>query len=469
MRIETTRKTKPKVSLRSKENHINTWIKSPAATWTGNDDKADEGIIVSDDKIIELVNGEPLARVDAILDANDCVLLPGLINCHHHFYQTLTRAFPAALNLELFDWLVNLYPVWSNLDEAAIRASTTTAICELLLSGCTTTSDHHYVFSDRTHRAIDVQAEIAQSLGIRAVLTRGSMSLGHSAGGLPPDSVVQTPDKILSDSERLIDTWHDPAEGAMLRIALAPCSPFSVTRELMRDSAILAREKSVLLHTHLGETEDENEFCVQQFGQRPVDYLASLDWLAEDVWLAHGIHFTDTEIERLGQAGVGISHCPTSNMLLASGTCPVPALRAAGAPVGLGVDGSASNDASNMMQEVRQAFLIQRLQHGAAAFSHRDALALATTGGARVFRRSDIGELKVGAQADLALFSLDELRFSGAGDKIAALVLCGAHKARDVMVAGHWKVRDGELQGVDPGKVRSDQIKAAKSLAEAVR
>lgn len=447
---------------------MRTWIKDPVAVWTGNASKASRGIVVEGTEIVELVDQEPAGGVDTVIDASGQVLLPGLINCHHHFYQTLTRAFPEALDKELFEWLVSLYPVWANLSEDAIRASTTTALCELMLSGCTTTTDHHYVFSDTTGDAIDIQAEVAGALGIRTILTRGSMSLGKSSGGLPPDKVVQSADDILKDSERLIHRFHDPSPDAMLQIALAPCSPFSVTTELMRDSAILARENGVMLHTHLAETLDENEFCLEMFGKRPVDYLEEVNWLAEDVWLAHGIHFNESEIQRLGQAGVGISHCPSSNMILASGTCPVPALRDAGASVGLGVDGSASNDGSNMIQELRQAFLIQRLTHGASQFSHEDALQLATRGGASLFKRKLIGELAPGKLADLAMFDLNELRFSGAGDPIAAVVLCGAHQASAVMVNGEWKVRDGELVDIDLDEVRANHQSAAHSLWSAV-
>ncbi len=445
---------------------ISTWIKDPLAVWTANDAPAPHGVVVENDRIIELVTeAQPASKVDHVVDASDCVLLPGLINCHHHFYQTLTRAFPTALNKELFDWLGSLYPVWAGLDETAIEVSTRLAAAELLLSGCTTTTDHHYVFSDTTGDAIDIQAETVQSLGIRAVLTRGSMSLGQSAGGLPPDRVVQREDAILKDSERLISRFHDAAEGAMLQIALAPCSPFSVTGELMKQSAALAREKKVLLHTHLAETLDENEFCLAQFGARPVDYLEQLDWIDNDVWLAHGIHFNDDEIARLGKAGVAISHCPSSNMLLASGICPVMDLKSAGAAVGLGVDGSASNDGSNMIQEVRQAFLIQRLRYGSAGFTHEDALHLATTGGAKLLHRDDLGEIAVGKQADLALFKLDEPRFSGAGDPIAALVLCGAHQAEAVMVAGQWKVQGGELLGEELPALLHRHRQSAEHLA----
>ena len=443
---------------------MKTWIKNPAATWTGNQTSAENGIIIEGNVITELVNGEPESPVDEIYDAEKCVLLPGLVNCHHHFYQTLTRALPGALNKELFDWLVSLYPIWANLDEEAIRTATTTAVCELLLSGCTTTTDHHYVFSDQTTNAIDIQAEVTERLGIRAILTRGSMSLGKSDGGLPPDQVVQNADDILKDSERLIKRFHQSDEGAMLQIALAPCSPFSVTTELMRDSAILAREQGVLLHTHLAETMDENDFCIEKFGVRPVDYLEQVGWLANDVWLAHGIHFKTQEINRLGSAGVAISHCPSSNMILASGISPVKELIKAGCPVGIGVDGSASNDASNLIQELRQAFLIQRLKYGSANVSHEDALRLGTTGGAALFHRQDIGEIAVGKQADVALFNLEELRFTGAGDPIAALVLCGAHRAEAVMVAGKWRVKEHQLVDINLAQVMNDQKKAAVKL-----
>ena len=443
---------------------MKTWIKNPAATWTGNQTSAENGIIIEGNVITELVNGEPESPVDEIYDAKKCVLLPGLVNCHHHFYQTLTRALPGALNKELFDWLVSLYPIWANLDEEAIRTATTTAVCELLLSGCTTTTDHHYVFSDQTTNAIDIQAEVTERLGIRAILTRGSMSLGKSDGGLPPDQVVQNADDILKDSERLIKRFHQSDEGAMLQIALAPCSPFSVTTELMRDSAILAREQGVLLHTHLAETMDENDFCIEKFGVRPVDYLEQVGWLANDVWLAHGIHFNTQEINRLGSAGVAISHCPSSNMILASGISPVKELIKAGCPVGIGVDGSASNDASNLIQELRQAFLIQRLKYGSANVSHEDALRLGTTGGAALFHRQDIGEIAVGKQADVALFNLEELRFTGAGDPIAALVLCGAHRAEAVMVAGKWRVKEHQLVDINLAQVMNDQKEAAVKL-----
>ena len=441
-----------------------TWIKDPAVSWTGNKKRASRGVLVSQGRILELVDEFPRVEFDEIFDASGLVLIPGLINCHHHFYQTLTRALPAALNKELFPWLASLYPVWSKLTEGSVRASTRTAVCELLLSGCTTTVDHHYVFSKALSRAIDVQAEEIKSLGIRAILTRGSMSLSEENGGLPPSNIVQAEDIILKDSERLIDQWHEHSEGAMLQIALAPCSPFSVTEELMSSSAQLARDKKVLLHTHLAETSDENSFCENLYGCRPLDYLEKLGWLSNNVWLAHGIHFLPEEIQRLGRTKTGICHCPSSNMTLASGFCPVEELRAAGSPVGLGVDGSSSNDSSNLIQELRQAYLLQRLRLGAEQFSHIDALELATTEGARLLNRDDIGEIREGGCADLALFGTDELRFAGAHDPLAALVLSGAHRAQAVMVDGEWKVRNGELVDVDLEEILKSQRKAALAL-----
>ena len=447
---------------------MRTWIKNPLAIWTGTDADAANGIVIDGSSISELVAAgcQPSEKPDREFDASDLVIIPGLINCHHHFYQTLTRAFPGALNKELFSWLLSLYPVWAGLAEESIALSTELALAELMLSGCSTASDHHYLFTDQIPNAIDIQIEAVKKMGARAVLTRGSMSLSEKDGGLPPDRVVQSEDVILAESERLIKTYHDSAAGAYIQIALAPCSPFSVTPELMRESAVLARKHGVLLHTHLGETEDENEYCVEKLGKRPLDLLDEIGWLADDVWLAHGVRFNDEEIVRLGKAGTGISHCPSSNMLLASGVCRVNELEAAGAPVGLGVDGSASNDSSNMMQEVRQAFLLQRIRYGAAGVSHEDALRWGTAGGAQVLHRPDLGTLEPGKAADMAMFDLEELRFSGSGDPVAALVLCGAHKVHHMMIGGEWRVRNGELIGVDVPRLRARHQELANQLAE---
>ena len=448
-----------------------TWIRRPSAVFTANDLDAAGGIVVRGDRIVELVGGgkEPLAPVDEVFDASGLVLLPGLVNGHHHFYQTLTRACPPALNKPLFAWLKALYPVWANLTEEAVAVSTRLALAELMLSGCTTASDHHYLFSTTLARAIDVQAEAARELGARVVLTRGSMSLSADDGGLPPRSVTEPESTILAESERLIRRYHDAAPHAMCQIALAPCSPFSVTRELMRETARIARVHGVRLHTHLGETRDESDFCEAKFGMRPLDYLEDVDWLADDVWLAHGIHFTREEIERLGAAGTGVCHCPSSNMVLASGICPVHDLLSAGARVGLGVDGSASNDSSNLMQEVRQALLIGRLRYGAGPVTHQSVLRLATRGSADLLGRPELGELRPGSAADIALFGLDELRFSGHGDPLAALVLCGASRVSDLMIAGVWRVRRGELLGIDPEALRHEHRRIAESLAGNIR
>ena len=451
-------------------HHNTLWIKNPLACWTGNALDASNGLVIQGHKIIELVPAghTPHTAYDQTFDAANHVLLPGLINCHHHFYQTLTRALPAALNRELFPWLQALYPVWANLDDEAIYASTQLALAELLLSGCTTAADHHYVFSSIMPHAIDAQVAAAKTIGNRVTLTRGSMSLGQSKGGLPPDSVVESDATIVRESERLIRQYHNPAEDAFCQIALAPCSPFSVTQELMRETATLAQQHNVLLHTHLGETQDENQFCLDRFGMRPVDYLEDSGWLSNRVWLAHGIHFNDDEISRLGHACVGVCHCPSSNMLLASGICRTRDLTRAGAAVGLGVDGSASNDGSNMIQEVRQAMLLQKLHYGSANFTHEHALHLATSGSAALLHRPELGSLDIGKQADLALFSLNEARFSGHGDPIGALVLCGAHKADYVMVGGEWKVKAGQLVNTDLAEIMHRHGVAARKLQKAV-
>ena len=444
------------------------WIKSPMAIFAEN---AEEGIVVQGEKILELdARGQkPKNQIDEFYDAGDSVLLPGLINTHHHFYQTLTRAYPEALNKELFPWLKSLYKVWANIQPEMIAVSTELALSELLLSGCTTASDHHYLFPSQLENAIDIQVEEAKKLGIRVVLTRGSMSLGEDDGGLPPQSVVQTKEQILSDSERLITTYHDSSEGSMTQIALAPCSPFSVTTDLMIETAELAEQHNVRLHTHLAETIDEENFCLEKFGLRTVDYLESVGWLSNRTWLAHGIHFNKEEIQKLGQAGVGICHCPTSNMMLASGICHSLELEDAGSTIGLGVDGSASNDGSNMIAELRQAMYLQRLRYGASKITHQKAYNWATKGSAALLGRSDIGEIAVGKQADIALFKLDEMRFSGSHDSLAALLLCGAQKADRVMIAGNWKVVDGRIVGQDASELTSRHSNAAKLLRQLSR
>ena len=448
------------------------WIKNPLAIFTGteqeNNTSAAGGLVIEGQTIVELLKaGEhPSAAVDEVIDGKEHVVLPGLINAHHHFYQTLTRAYPTALDKELFNWLTSLYPVWAELEPEMHALSTELALVELMLSGCTTASDHHYLVPTGMENAIDIQVDVAKKLGVRAVLTRGSMSLGVEQGGLPPQHTVQTEQVILDDSERLIKNYHQRGAGAMTQIALAPCSPFSVTTELMRATADLADAHQVMLHTHLCETIDEEQFCLDRFGLRPVDYLQEVNWLHDRTWLAHGIHFNPEEIQRLGAAGVGISHCPTSNMMLASGICHVNELEAAGAKVGIGVDGSASNDGSNMIAEVRQAMYLQRLRYGSANVSHFDALRWATKGSAACLGRQDIGTIAVGQQADLAMFKLDDIRFSGSHDPLAALILCGAQQVDKLMVAGQWKVSAGSMLDVDIEQLMANHRQAAMRIAK---
>ncbi len=439
------------------------WIKNPLAVFAT---AGEGGIVVRDGKITEVLKtgALPVGTVDVTFDASQHVVLPGLINTHHHFYQSLTRAFGPALNKELFDWLKALYPVWAKLTPEMVSVATELALAELVLSGCTTSTDHHYVFPDGLESGIDLQVAAARKIGMRAVLTRGSMDLSVEDGGLPPKSVVQDLDTILSDSERLIAAYHDPRPGALIQIALAPCSPFSVTKEVMIATADLARQKNVLLHTHLAETEDENVFCENLFGVRPLDYLEDCGWLEDRTWLAHGIHFNKHEMDRMAAAGVSVSSCPHSNMTLASGICPVCEMDQKGIAVGLGVDGSASNDASNMIEEVRTAFMAQRLKYGSAQVSHLDAIRWATEGSARCLNRTDIGTIKVGKQADLALFKLDELRHSGGHDPLATLVLCGASRADYVMVGGNWRVEKGHIVNYDTDDLMRRHGAAAKEL-----
>lgn len=435
------------------------WLRDPRAVHLGagiDPRNAARGIVVDRESgtIVELIpaGGEPaggIESIDEIFDAQDLVITPGLINIHHHFYQTLTRAWAPVADLPLFGWLVNLYPVWARLTPKALELATTVAMAELLESGCTTAADHHYLFPTGMDEAIDIQVGVVRQLGMRALLTRGSMSLGEKDGGLPPQQTVQSAEVILEDSRRLVETYHERGAGAQVQIGLAPCSPFSVTTELMRDSAVLAAELDVRLHTHLAETLDEEEFCREMFGLRTVDYLESVGWLSDRTWLAHGIHFDDDEVTRLGAAGVSVAHCPTSNMRLASGIARAVELEDAGVNVGLGVDGSASNDASNLTREVRQALYIQRLRYGSEQVTCSRVLDWATRGSAAALGRSDIGRIEVGAQADLAMFRLDGLAFSGSHDPIPALVLCGAEKADRVMIAGQWRVIDGNAVGLD--------------------
>ena len=439
------------------------WIKDPLAILASD---ADRGLVLHHGRIVELVPArrEPATLDVQTFDASEHVVVPGLINTHHHFFQTLTRAVPAALDRELFDWLQALYPIWAKLTPEALDLGTTMAMAELALSGCTLTADHHYVFPAGLEDALDIQVGVAKRLGLRVLLTRGSMNRSKRDGGLPPDSVVQDEDTILADSERVVNRYHQAGEGAMVQIALAPCSPFSVTTSLMRATANLAARLDVRLHTHLAETEDENRYCQETYKCRPLDYLEDCGWLGERTWLAHGIHFNADEMKRLARARTAISHCACSNQTLASGHCPVCDMEHAGVAIGIGVDGSASNDSSNLMQELRAAFLLQRSRYGVKAVSHKDALRWATQGSAACAGRSDVGEIAVGKMADLALFRLDEPRFSGGGDPLAALVLCGAHRADRVIVGGEWVVVNGEIPGLDIHELKMRHAAAARSL-----
>ncbi|MEI2266845.1 8-oxoguanine deaminase [Erwinia sp. CGal63] len=442
------------------------WIKNPLAVFTPEGIDGQGGLVIENQQIVEVLAAgqSPSAPCDETKDAAQHVVLPGLINTHHHFYQTLTRAWAPVVNQPLFPWLKRLYPVWARLRPEALALASQVAMAELLLSGCTTASDHHYLFPDGMEEAIDIQVEVVKQLGMRALLTRGSMSLGEEQGGLPPQQTVQSGEAILEDSLRLIRRYHQRGAGAQIQIALAPCSPFSVTEEIMTESARLAAQEDVRLHTHLAETLNEEQFCLDRFGLRTVDYLEKVGWLGPRTWLAHGIHFNADEIHRLGAAGTGICHCPVSNMRLASGICPTLDLEAAGAPVGLGVDGSASNDASNLMYETRQALYLQRLRYGAERITPQKVLGWATRGSAQLLGRSDIGELRPGMQADLAMFRLDELRFSGSHDPIAALILCGAERADYVMIAGKWRVVAGAIPDMDLDSLIARHRAAASAL-----
>ena len=440
------------------------WIKRPMAILAEN---AAGGIVVDNGVIVETVAANVAPIYDQSFDASQHVVIPGLVNTHHHFYQTLTRAHPNAINKELFDWLKALYPLWARLTPEAHRIATRLALTELLMSGVTTTSDHHYVFPAGLDDAMDIQVEEARRVGMRMTVSRGSMNLSEKDGGLPPDSVVQDHAMILADCERVIGKYHQRGAGATIQIALAPCSPFSVTRELMRDTASLAAKHDCRLHTHLAETRDEDDFCKAKFGMRPLDYLEDCGWLNNRTWLAHGIHFNDADIAKLGKHGVGVCHCPTSNMTLASGQCRTCELETAGIAVGLGVDGSASNDSSNLMEGVRHALMLNRLTYGQKV-THLDALRWATEGSAKCLGREDIGKIALGKQADLAFFKLDELRFSGAGDPLAALVLCGAHRADRVMVAGEWRLVDGQPVSIDLADLLEKHKNQAKRFLEVI-
>jgi cytosine/adenosine deaminase-related metal-dependent hydrolase len=426
-----------------------------------------DGAVLLRDNVVEAVGptSELGTNADEVVDARGLVLLPGLVCTHHHFFQTLTRNIPQAQDAELFDWLVVHYPVWARLTPEAVRVATEVAIAELLLSGCTTAADHGYIWTNGAR--VDDQIAVARAMGLRFHASRGSMSRGRSQGGLPPDEAVEDEGAILRDSERVIREHHDPARLAMTRIVLAPCSPFSVTPELMRATAELARKhENVHLHTHLCETVDEERYCIEQYGQRPVELAESVGWTGPDVWFAHAIYMARDEFVRLGGARTGVAHCPTSNMRLGSGIAPVLEQRDAGMRVGLGVDGSASNDGSHMLDEARHAMLLQRVAHGAGAMTAREALRLATRGGAAVLGRDDIGALVPGMAADLIGIRVDDLATAGGSvhDPFASLVFCRIPDVDLNIVNGRIRVRDGRLVDVDVPSLVARHAEAARAL-----
>ncbi len=404
------------------------------------------GAVAFRDGVIEAVGPGAAVCLDAadtIIDAAGCIVTPGLVNTHHHLYQSLTRSLPGAINAPLFGWLKRLYPIWAQYRPEDVFAATQLGLAELALSGCTLTSDHLYLFPNGV--TLDDSIAAAQGIGLRFHATRGAMSVGESGGGLPPDSLVEAEPVILADTIRVIDRFHDPRPGAMLRIGVAPCSPFSVSQGLMRDAALLARDKGVMLHTHLAEDADDVAFSLAKFGCRPGHYAESLGWTGPDVWMAHCVQLDADEIALFARTRTGVAHCPCSNCRLGSGIAPLKAMFAQGVPLGLGVDGSASNDSGNLLLEARQALLLQRAIGGAAAFDPRDALFIATRGGAEMLGRDDCGSIAPGQRADIAIWDMGGPSSLGAWDKVAALVLCPPAAARDVFVEGRAVVRDGNL------------------------
>ena len=408
------------------------------------------GALFVRDNVVENVGAahELPTTADRVIDARGMIVLPGLVNTHHHLYQTLTRAVPAAQDADLFHWLKTLYPIWAELTPDAVYTSALIGLAELVLSGCTTAADHLYLFPNGSK--LDDEIRAAREIGIRFHPTRGSMSLGESKGGLPPDRVCDSEEAILRDSRRVIETFNDPAPYSMCRVSLAPCSPFSVTPELMRESAHLARAYNVRLHTHLAETRDEENFCLQKFGYRPVDYAEHLAWLGNDVWFAHSVWVNDAEIARYASTGTGIAHCPSSNMRLASGIAPIVKMLNARVNVGLGVDGSASNDSSHMLAEARLAMLLQRVGGDPKALTARQALELGTLGGARVLGRDDIGALEKGKAADFIAVDVNRLDYAGAlHDPVSALVFCTPPRVDLSVINGKVVVENGELKTLD--------------------
>jgi len=431
------------------------------------------GVFVRDHVIEAVGAGADLPpTADVVIDAGDQIVIPGLVNTHHHMFQTLTRVIRPAQDCDLFQWLQTLYPLWAGLTPEMVRVSTQTAMAELLLSGCTTSSDHLYVFPNGV--TLEDSIEAAQDIGMRLHAARGAMSVGQSQGGLPPDSLVENEPAILRDTQRLIERWHDPARHAMLRIVVAPCSPFSVSRGLMRDAALLARSfgttHGVSLHTHLAENDSDIAYSHEKFGMTPAEYAADLGWVGPDVWHAHCVKLDAAGIALFARTGTGVAHCPGSNMRLASGIAPIRAMRDAGVPVSIAVDGSASNDGGHMLGEARLALLLQRVAHGPAALTARDVLEIATLGGAKVLNRDDIGALAPGMAADIVTIPLDEIGLAGAQhDPLAALFFCHVPRVKHVIVHGRVVVRDGHLTTVDMPRLIERHNVLARGLVGAGR
>jgi cytosine/adenosine deaminase-related metal-dependent hydrolase len=422
----------------------------------------DGWLLIEDERVAGIGDG---ARPDADsrVDLGGALVTPGLVNTHHHLYQTLTRAY--ATEADLFTWLRALYPIWAGIDAEAEYAAARTGLAELALSGCTTVFDHHYVFPRGRPGLIEAEVQAAQELGLRLVASRGSMDLGESDGGLPPDELVEDLDAVLADTERLAAELHEPGPGARVQIAVAPCSPFSATGRLMEESAALGRRLGLLLHTHLAETVDEEAYCRELYGCTPVEYLERLGWLADDVWCAHCVHLHEDDVRRFGETGTGVAHCPTSNLRLGAGIAPIRDLLDSGVRVGLGVDGSASNERSDLFLEVKQALLVARGRGGPAALTARDALRLGTRGGAAVLRRDDIGSLEAGKCADFAVWRTDGLELGGAADSVAGLVLSGPHRVNRLVVGGEEVVRDGKLVRVDEDEIALAHRREAQRLS----
>jgi cytosine/adenosine deaminase-related metal-dependent hydrolase len=450
---------------------LTTLLLQAGLLFTGGDELEDGWLLVRDGAIAEVGSGAP-PTADQSLRLPNCVAMPGLVNAHDHMYQWATRGY--APDGTLFEWLRTLYPVWARIDADTVRAAARAAMAKLLLSGCTLSTDHHYVFPAGRREIFETLVACASELGLRFHPCRGSMSLGQSKGGLPPDDVVEEEDHILADTEEKIRRFHDPAPGSMCRVAVAPCSPFSVTPQLMRDSADLARRHGVRLHTHLAETLDEEQFCIERFGRRPMELMEDLGWSGDDVWYAHGIHLSDVEVNRVAETKTGIAHCPSSNMRLGAGACRVEDLVRAGARVGLGVDGSASNEDSNLVMEVHQALFLARTRAAVdgrsdapTALDTRTAWQMATAGGAACLGRDDCGSLGVGKCADIAFFRVDDLAHAGVNDPLAGLALAPPARAEAVVVNGKVVVRDGRLITADEDEIASEISAAGRRLSQA--